>query len=96
MKTFDKIYEELQSGDNNELNQAWQEAQKEKNKAKKITTAICLTIDIFALIIFICIGTKLTSIFAIIPLLMPILVINLFVFLIVNIIFGKKTNEYTK
>ena len=96
MKTFDEIYEELQSGDNKELNQVWQEAQKEKNRAKKITTTICLTIDILAIIIFISRGVKLNSIFFIMPLLMPILVINLFVFVIVNIIFSKNTNEYNK
>lgn len=96
MKTFDEIYEELQSGDNNELNIAWQEAQKEKKKANKIIGTICLPIDILAIIIFFNIGIKGSSLFFIMPILMPILIINIFVFVIVNIIFGKKTNEYSK
>ena len=32
MKTFDEIYEELQSTDNNELNEAWEQAKKESEK----------------------------------------------------------------
>jgi len=98
MKTFDEIYEELQSGDNNELNNLWKEAQKEKNKVNKIIKIICIPIDIVALIIFFNMLIKGTSIFAIMPLLIPLFIINFFVFVIVNIIFtfSKKSIEYNK
>jgi len=94
MKTFDEIYEELQSGDNNELNNLWKEAKKEKDKANKISGTICLIIDIFAIIIFLCSGITKISIFAIMPQLVTILIINLFVVIIVNILFSKNTNNY--
>lgn len=86
MKTFDEIYEELQSGDNNELNQAWKEAEKERKKASNICKTICLPIDILAIIIILCSGA--------IFLIMPVLFINLFVIIIVNILFSKNTNSY--
>jgi len=86
MKTFDEIYEELRSGDNNELNQAWKEAEKERKKVSKICKTICLPIDILAIIIIISTG--------ILFLIMPILFINLFVIIIVNILFSKDTSNY--
>ncbi|MBQ2835507.1 MAG: DUF3137 domain-containing protein [Clostridia bacterium] len=95
MKTFDEIYEELQSGDNNELNNLWKDAKNKSEKANKTALTICLIIDILAIILFFSIGIKVSSIFAIIPLLIPVLVINLFVYIIVNIIFsGKETIKY--
>lgn len=99
MKTFDEIYEALQSADNNELNNLWKEAKKEKDKAKNISYRICLTIDIGAIILLVGTVASLKSMFSIIPILqglMTILIINLFVILIANAIFSKKTNNYNK
>ena len=90
MKTFDEIYEELQSTDNNELNDLWKEAKKEKDKANKISGTICLIINIFAIILLF----NLKSLFSLMFVLVPILIINLFVVIIVNIIFSKNTNNY--
>ena len=90
MKTFDEIYEELQCADNNELNNLWKEAKKEKDKANKISGTICLIIDIFAIILLL----NLNSLFSLMFVLVPILIINLFVVIIVNIIFSKNTNNY--
>ena len=46
MKTFDEIYEELQSADNSELENTWKEAKKENQEARKKAIVICLIIDI--------------------------------------------------
>lgn len=95
MKTFDEIYEELQSGDNNELNNLWKEAKSKREKANKTALTICLIIDILAIIVFFNIRIKISSILAIMPVLIPVLVMNLFVYVIVNIIFsGKETVKY--
>lgn len=94
MKTFDEIYEELQSSDNNELYNLWKEAKKEKDKSNKISGTICLTIDIFAIILFLINGISLHSMITIMPRLVTIIIINLFTFVIVNIVFSKNTNNY--
>lgn len=94
MKTFDEIYEELQNADNNELNNLWKEAKKEKDKANNISKTICLTIDIFAIIIFFSNGISFRSIFSIMPQLVTLLIINLLVVVIVNLLFSKNTNNY--
>ena len=52
MKTFDEIYEELQRGENNELNRTWETAKKQNEKANKIALSSCLIADILLLIIF--------------------------------------------
>ena len=94
MKTFDEIYEELQSSGNSELNNAWQEAKKESEKAKKITIRICSIIDISAIaIILILLGKGLGAVI-LFPAIVPILIANLFVVIIVNIIFSKNRNGY--
>ena len=95
MKTFDEIYEELQSGDNNELNNLWKEAKSKGEKANKISLKICLIIDIFAIIIFLYTGILFKSIFLLMFIAVPILIVNLFVYVIVNAIFsGKETIKY--
>lgn len=94
MKTFDEIYEELQSSDNNELYNLWKEAKKEKDKSNKISGTICLIIDIVAIILFLINGISLHSMITIMPRLVTILIINLFTIVIVNIIFSKNTNKY--
>lgn len=92
MKTLDEIYNELQSGDNNELNIAWQEAKKESEKTKKITLTICLIIDIF----FVMLLLKSRDMFSTFPIIMFALIINIFVVVIVNILFSKKKNQYNE
>lgn len=95
MKTFDEIYEELQNGNNNELNNLWQEAKNEQNKANKISLIICLIIDICAMIIIFNKGINLSSILFILPILAPILIVNLFVVIIANIAFSKNTSKFS-
>lgn len=94
MKTFDEIYEELQSGDNNELNIAWQEAKKESEKTKKITLIICLIIDILFVIMILKNRIHSGPLFSIFPIIMFAVIINIFVIVIVNVLFSKKKNQY--
>lgn len=97
MKKFDEIYEELQNADNSELNNAWNEAKKKKEKSNKISLITCLIIDIFVLIILFNKGINFASPFFLIPIVMPVLIINLFVVVIINIIFtGKEKNKYSE
>ena len=86
MKTFDEIYEELQSGENNELKKAWEEARKESQKRNKIILIICLVIDIFAIIMFFNKGINTNSLMFLMPMIMPIFVINIIVAVIISII----------
>ena len=92
MKTLDEIYNELQSGNNNELNLAWQEAKKESEKTKKITLTICLIIDIF----FVMLLLKSRDMFSKFPIIMFALIINIFVVVIVNVLFSKKKKQYNE
>lgn len=97
MKTFDEIYNELQNSDNNELNNLWKEAKAKGEKANKISLTICLTIDILAIIIFLYIGTIFKSLFALMFIVAPVLIANIFVYVIVNLIFsGKEKNKYNE
>lgn len=92
MKTFDEIYDELLNADNNELNNAWREAKKESEKTKNTTLTICLIIDILIGTMFLKNGIKHFSIlFFIIPF---AFVINMFVFIIVNLLFSKNKSQY--
>lgn len=94
MKTFDEIYEELQNADNDELKNAWKEAKKESEKTRNISLTICLIIDIIAIMIFS--GNKITSVlpFAIVPMIMMVFIIDMFVVVIVNLLFSKNKNKY--
>ncbi len=97
MKTFDEIYEEIQSGDNKELQMAWEIAKKKNEKANEIALITCLIIDIFAIIIFLSKGISSQYIFLILPSIIFLLVINLFVVVIINILFtGKEKNIYNE
>ena len=92
MKTFDEIYDELQGRENNELNDLWKEAKKEKEKANKIFKNICVPIDIVAVIIVLYLAK---SLFAMLFIVIPMLIINLFVYIIINIVVGgKETIKY--
>ena len=91
MKTFDELYEELQSANNSELNNALQEAQKERKKSKKITIIVCLTIDIIVGLLVFNKGIQVEFLF---PMIMPIFVINLLVFIITYVLLSKNLNIY--
>ena len=51
MKTFDEIYEEIASDDNEELKVLWKELKKEKAKSKKISLTICAIVDFLILML---------------------------------------------
>lgn len=90
MKNFDEFYAELQNNNNDELNNAWKEAKKSSEKAKKISLVICVIIDVFVIIILLKRDIS-------IALLIPALIINLFVVAIVNMIFtGKNKYKYNQ
>ena len=90
MKNFDEFYAELQNINNGELNNAWKEAKKSSEKAKKISLVICVIIDVFVIIMLLKRGIS-------IALLIPALIINLFVVAIVNMIFtGKNKYKYNQ
>ena len=94
MKTFDEIYEELQNSNNQELNNAWKEAEKESKKTRNISLIVCTIIDIIAIMVFS--GNTITSVipFAIVPILIMLFIIDMFVVIIVNILFSKNKNKY--
>lgn len=90
MKTFDEIYDELQNGDNNELNKLWKEAKEETDKAKKIILRICIIID--SLLGTMVLKNGLISL----PFILNFaLVINLLVFIVVNICYSKNKIPYS-
>ena len=101
MKTFDEIYNDLQSTNNSELNEAWKEAKKESEKTNKIAGIICLIIDIFFVILIIknmqsnnMLGGAFrnpSSIFFIVF----ALVLNIIIFGFTKAIFSKSNRKYT-
>ena len=101
MKTFDEIYEELQSTNNNELNEAWKEAKKESEKTTKIAGIICLIVDIFFTILIIKninsnnmlggVFKSQRSLFFVIY----ALVLNVIIFVFTKAIFSKSNRKYT-
>ena len=102
MKTFDEIYEELQSTNNKELNEAWKEAKKESEKANKIAGIICLIIDIFFVIAIIknmnsndIFGGAFKSQRSLI-LVIYALVLNVIIFGFTKVIFSKNTRKYAQ
>lgn len=96
MKTFDEIYEELQSGDNNELNNLWQDAKRENEKAKKIAGIICLIIDILVVNTFFKIFTNSGIWFFLFYMLIFITIIDVVIFVGVTAITGagKKHKQF--
>ena len=96
MKTFDEIYEELQSADNNELNEAWKEAKKENEKANKIGITICLIIDIFIMIF--CIENRISTrgyLLTFAPVIIGVLATNIIALGTVKLIFSKSNRKYS-
>lgn len=96
MKNFDEIYEELQSTNNNELNEAWKEAKKESEKANKIGIAICLIIDILIIAFFIKNILIVKGHFVYMPMIIVALATNIIAFGIVKLIFSKSNRKYTE
>lgn len=94
MKTFDEIYQELQNTDTEELENVWKAAKKEREKTRNISLTMCLIIDI--IVIFIFGGSKINSVlpFAIVPIIIMFLIIDMFIVVTVNILFGKNRNKY--
>lgn len=102
MKTFDEIYNELQSDNNSELNTVYQEAKKESEKGNKIAKRICLIIDIILVIMILSQGISIKAFFSL-PVLIYIgflvffvCIINIIVFGIVNMGYSKNRGEYQK
>ena len=101
MKTFDEIYEELQSKNNTELNEAWKDAKKESEKTNKIAGIICLIVDIFFVILIIKnmnsndmlggVFKNPSSLFFVIY----ALVLNVIIFGFTKAIFSKSNRKYT-
>ena len=97
MKTFDKLYKDLQNADNSELNNIWQEAKKENEKVKKIRLITCLVISIMMIILICTTSTNNSfSMFFILPKIMLMVFANLFEYVIITILFSKQKNEYNK
>jgi len=94
MKTLDEIYEELQNEDNSELNKTWLVAKNKSEKSNKLAGKICLIIDILAVAMIFYNGINFELLLLCI---IPILIINLFVVVIINILFsGKELNQYNQ
>ena len=94
MKTFDEIYDELQSTDNSELNDAWKQAKMESEKANKISLIACLIIDIFIIIMFLKNTMSISNTYVLMPMLMSIFIADIFAYVIINILFSKNKNQY--
>ena len=92
MKTFDKIYEELQSKNSSDLTSSWEAAKKESKKSKKISAIICIMLDIFLVLKFLNSGSITFNLFFVI---MLIFVSNIMVYVIVSILFNKNNKEHT-
>lgn len=84
MKTFDEIYEELQSENNDDLNIAWEDVKKENKKMKKIAVVICLIVDILLITIFLKELVKYKSLLFIVFALIFVIIINLVIFGVVS------------
>lgn len=94
MKSFDEIYNELQSKNNSELENAWQEARKENQKKKKVSIIICLIIDVIYIIMFFRDKTIYGMHFTMFSTIIFAFIVNVFVIVIVNIIVNKKKKMY--
>jgi len=92
MKTFDEIYEELKSGETEEINQLWKSVKKDNEKAKKIGIIICLIIDIFLVAIFAKNIINSSSIFLIFFAIMFVLVFNFIIYSVITVIGGVSKN----
>ena len=94
MKTFDEIYEELQKSNNQELNNAWKEAQTESKRTRNISLIVCTIIDIIAIMVLGNSGIVNIMPFSILPIALMVFVIDMIVVVIVNILFSKNKNKY--
>lgn len=101
MKTFEKIYEELQSEDNNQLKETWNEAQKSDKKSKKIAKTICFIIDSIVVLLFLHFFNyriNLETLFFMFFAAVPTLIVNFIIFIVTSVATGanKKYMEFSK
>ena len=97
MKTFDEIYEELQSEDNGEFKEIIEEGRKETNKKNKIVLVLCLIID--AIILKFAFSMwRIFQVGAIVFLqpLMTMLGVDFIIYAILSVIFSKTHRKYAK
>lgn len=95
MKNFEQIYNEFLNDKNNELNIAWKEAKKERKKASTISLIVCLIIAaVYLLYVFPSI--KIMHATNYILLFLPLIVIEVFAFVIITLVFSKKSSIYNK
>ena len=90
MKTFDEIYEELQNGNNNELNNLWQEAKNKSEKINKIAIITCLIVDVFVVLMLLYKGIIFKSLFLLVIIAILIYMADLILYIIINIMFSGK------
>ena len=97
MKTFDEIYEELQSEDNGEFKEIIEEGRKETNKKNKIVLVLCLIIDSIILK-FAFSMWRIFQVGAIVFLqpLMTMLGVDFIIYAILSVIFSKTYRKYAK
>lgn len=93
MKKFEEIFEELK--EDSKIKEIWQNAKKEKEKANKIILTICLIIDI-TILILILIVSKQIMIFTFMPILIVAFVVNIMIYIFVNLFFSKNRKIYQK
>lgn len=102
MKTFEEIYNEIQSVDNSEINIAWKEAKEERKKAHKRGLITCLTLDgtIFAIFTLLMLFTDIKELDGgyplLLPMIFPLLIINLLIYLLTISFTNKKQKEFRK
>ena len=97
MKTFDEIYEELQSEDNGEFKEILEEGRAETAKKNKIALVLCLIID--AIILKFAFSMwRIFQVGAIVFLqpLMTMLVADFIIYVILSVIFSKTYIKYAK
>lgn len=102
MKTFDEMYEELKTAENQELGNVWKEAEEERKRINKTALVICLIVDILIASFFLIPNiTEINSkfgfnMFRSVFMLFPLVVVDFIIFVIVNLVMGKKQREYRK
>ena len=97
MKTFDNLYNELQHGENSEMNDLLKKAQAESKKSNRISLMICLIIDAF--IIFGGLSGEVPSFMkgmVIYQIIFSIIAVDILVITFTKLIFGKSYREYSK
>lgn len=95
MKSFNELCDELKN-ENNELEVLWKKAKKERNKANRLSIIICLIIDLIYIFLIINKSIRLISLLSIIPLIIPVLIIDGIVVSTIKLIYSKNTINYNE